>query len=234
MKERLQKTLARAGIASRRAAEELITEGRVSVNGEIVSQLGVSVDPEVDRVEFDGQALPPRKPPRVLMLNKPVGHVSTSRTSREMGKSVLELVPNDRRYFTVGRLDRDSSGLLLLTDDGDLAYVLTHPKHGARKVYAVETERRLTDKDLRRLQDGVQLDDGVARAAAVMRLKGTSLEIVLTEGRKRQIRRMISALGTRVRSLHRTQITDLRLGELPTGRWRELTPAEIAALQKQD
>jgi 23S rRNA pseudouridine2605 synthase len=232
VKERLQKTLARAGIASRRAGEELITSGRVTVNGEVVTQLGITVDPEVDRIQFDGNSLPSPAPTRVLMLNKPVGYLSTSRPSREVGESVLKLVPNDRRYFTVGRLDRDTSGLLLLTDDGDLAYQLTHPKHGTRKVYKVETTRRMTDGDLAALRSGVQLEDGVASAESVKRLTGNSIELVLTEGRKRQIRRAIAALGGRVRCLHRIRIDNLRLGDLHPGRWRELTGSEVAALRK--
>jgi pseudouridine synthase len=232
VKERLQKTLARAGIASRRAAEELIASGRVTVNGEVVIQMGISVDPEVDRIHFDGRPLQSPAPPKVLMLNKPVGYLSTSRPSREVGESVLTLVPRDRRYFSVGRLDRDSSGLLLLTDDGDLAYQLTHPKHGTRKVYEVETTRRMTMDDLSALRSGVDLEDGVATVASAKRLTGNSLEVVLSEGRKRQIRRMIAALGGRVRRLHRTRIANLSLGDLPPGHWRELTASEVAALRK--
>ena len=163
MKERLQKTLARAGVASRRASEELIRDGRVRVNGRIITDMGISVDPESDRIEFDSRPLPIPRPPRVLMLNKPVGYVCTSRISRETAPSVLDLVPTDRRYFSIGRLDRDTSGLLLLTDDGDLAFRLTHPKHGTRKFYEVETNHRLTDEELAELEEGVMIDDGLAR-----------------------------------------------------------------------
>ena len=231
MKERLQKILARAGIASRRAAEDLIRAGRVSVNGERISEVGASADPDVDHVEFDGRPLHFPAATRVIMLNKPVGYVSTSHLSRESGRSVMELVPSDRRYFTIGRLDRDTSGLLLLTDDGDLAYQLTHPKHGARKFYEVEVNCRLSDDELQQLCDGVILDDGEAHALEVKRLRGYHIRIVLGEGRKRQARRMVEALGARVRSLHRSGIETLRLGELPPGHWRELSSKEIAALR---
>ena len=233
MKDRLHKVLAQAGIASRRAAEELIRSGRVKVNGEVVQQMGRTVDVAVDHVEFDGQPIQPPLPPRVLMLNKPVGFVSTSRISREIGQSVLELVPRDRRYFIVGRLDRDSSGLLLLTDDGDLAYRLTHPSQGVRKTYLVETATPLMAYDIQRLRSGVILEDGMARAVSIKRVGGSRLEMVIAEGRKRQIRRMIREVGGRVRTLHRVQIGGLRLGEMSAGQWRELEPHEIAALTSQ-
>lgn len=229
MKERLQKILARAGIASRRASEELIRAGRVRVNGKVVD-IGASADAEVDHIEFDGKPVVRPRASRVLLLNKPVGYVSTSRIDREKGRSVLDLVPSDRRYFTVGRLDRDSSGLLLLTDDGDLAYRLTHPKHGTRKYYELETNRRLEDEELDKLATGVMIEDGIARALEVKRLRGYRIKLVLGEGRNREIRRMIEALDARVRALHRTGVGPLRLQDLPLGHWRELSAKEIAAL----
>ena len=231
MKERLQKTLARAGVASRRASEELIRDGRVRVNGRIITDMGISVDPESDRIEFDSRPLPIPRPPRVLMLNKPVGYVCTSRISRETAPSVLDLVPTDRRYFSIGGLDRDTSGLLLLTDDGDLAFRLTHPKHGTRKFYEVETNHRLTDEELAELEEGVMIDDGLARAVEVKRLPRNRIRVVLAEGRKHQVRRMIQAVGARVRSLRRSGLGPLRLGDLPEGQWRELTPREIHSLR---
>ncbi len=230
MRERLQKILARAGIASRRASEDLIRAGRVRVNGKVID-IGASADAEVDHIEFDGKPIVRPRASRVLLLNKPAGYVSTSRIDREKGRSVLDLVPSDRRYFTVGRLDRDSSGLLLLTDDGDLAYRLTHPKHGTRKYYELETNRRLEDEELDKLATGVMLDDGVARAVEVKRLRGYRIKLVLGEGRNREIRRMIEALDARVRSLHRTGVGPLRLQDLPLGHWRELSAQEIAALR---
>ncbi len=230
MKERLQKILARAGIASRRAAEELIRAGRVRVNGK-VAEIGDSAEADVDRIEFDGKPVRRPRSSRVLLLNKPVGYLSTSRIDREAGRSVLELVPSDRRYFTVGRLDRDSSGFLLLTDDGDLAFRLTHPKHGTRKYYEVETNRRLEDEELEKLAAGIMLDDGFARPIEVKRLRGYRLKIVLGEGRNREVRRMIETLDARVRSLHRTGVGPLRLDDLPVGHWRELSAKEIAALR---
>jgi pseudouridine synthase len=231
LRERLQKILARAGIASRRACEELIAAGHVRLNGERVTTLGLTADPDVDRIEFDGRLLPKPPRPRVILLNKPVGYLSTSRVVREAGRSVLELVPSDRRYFTVGRLDRDSSGLLLLTDDGDLAFRLTHPRHGTRKYYDVETTRRLTDDELERLRIGVSLEDGLARAMEVRRLSGNHIKLVLAEGRNREIRRMMRVIDARVRTLHRTGIGTLRLGDLPLGHWRELAAGEVAGLR---
>jgi 23S rRNA pseudouridine2605 synthase len=230
VKERLQKILAARGVASRRAAEQIVSAGRVSVNGETVAELGAKADPLLDVIRVDGRVLPERRPPKVLMLHKPVGYVSTCRKSREEGRIILDLLPDDRRYFPVGRLDRDSSGLLLLTDDGDLANHLTHPRYGTRKVYVVETHSRLSPAEIRMLRDGVMLDDGLARAERVMMLAPNRLRITMTEGRKREIRRMIIAVGGRVASLTRVQIGDLSLGSLPSGEWRELNPNEIERL----
>lgn len=230
MKERLQKILAGRGIASRRQAELMIREGRVSVNGKLVEEPGTKADPDADTIIFDGQPLPPWRTPKVLMLHKPVGCLSTSRKSREEGGIVLDLVPSDRRYFPVGRLDKDSSGLLLLTDDGDLALRLTHPRYGVLKVYIVETNIPASAAAIRQLTEGVALDDGLAKAVEVGKLGQRRLHITLGEGRKRQIRRMIAALGMRVVALKRVQIGDLKLGSLQPGRYRELKQQEIERL----
>jgi pseudouridine synthase len=167
------------------------------------------------------------------MLNKPRGYISTCLPSRERGKSVLELIPHDRRYFPVGRLDRDTTGLLLLTDDGELAYHLTHPKHGARKVYVVRTAALLTDTQLEQLHSGVFIEGVLARAVEVTRLDRNRIQIVLNEGRKRQIRRMIMEVGSEVVELHRTEIAGLSLGNLQPGEWRELDYTEIESLRIQ-
>jgi len=230
MKERLHKILAQRGLCSRRRAEDLIRAGRVLVNGSIVHALGTLADPEMDDISVDGKAIPRPKPPRILALHKPVGYLCTSRIGREHGPTVFDLLPNDRRYFTVGRLDRDSSGLLLVTDDGRLAERLAHPRYGTKKTYVVETDQALTDDICARLCAGVQLDDGLARAEAVSRITGRRVKIVLSGGKKRQIRRMLLAVGRRVVRLHRVEIGSYRLGRLPEGVWRELTDKDIKAL----
>jgi pseudouridine synthase len=225
--ERLQKILAARGVASRREAESLIVSGRVRVNGQIVRELGTKADPDSDRIEFDGRVLPVRLATRVLMLHKPVGYLTTCRRSREIGREILELVPNDRRYFPVGRLDRDSSGLILLTDDGDLAFRLTHPSRHVPKVYIVDVKYPLSRSALSWLTRGFELEDGMARVDDVEPLSEYCYRITLHEGRKRQIRRMIAMLNSRVLALHRVKIGDLELNDLPVGHWRELSPQEI-------
>jgi pseudouridine synthase len=231
MNERLQKVIAARGIASRREAERMILDGRIAVNGAVVTELGTRVDPDTDRVEVDGRPLRAgADAPRVLMLNKPVGYLSTCKPDREIGPTVLELVPRDRRYFPVGRLDQNSSGLMLLTDDGDLAHRLTHPSFGTEKVYDVETRHPLRPEQVNELIEGVMLEDGPARAIDVEQVAPRGVLITLGEGRKRQIRRMIIAVGSRVLSLRRIRIGGLSLGSLPSGKWRELDPAEIALL----
>lgn len=231
--ERLHKILARHGIASLRESERWIREGRVSVNGRIVTESGASADAERDKIEVNGQPIPRQLPPRVLMLNKPAGFLCTSRKSREQGATIFDLLPSDRRYFSVGRLDRDTSGLLLVTDDGDLALRLSHPRYGTHKTYLVETDVPLEERTLHRLLHGVELEDGPARAVEASLASPRRLRIVLSEGRKRQVRRMTTAVGARVVRLHRTWIGRLSLGSLPSGKWRELTDKEIRLLLKE-
>ncbi len=233
MTERLQKFLARRGVCSRRAAEKLIVEGLIAVNGTIVSELGSRVDPAKDSVTVDGEPVPKERRHKVLMLNKPVGYLSTCKPDREKGISFLELIPDDRRYYPVGRLDRDTTGLLLITDDGELAYTLTHPKFGSDKTYIVETEPPLTDIQLRKLKTGVLLDDGYAKALNVKRNGKKSLLLTLREGRNREIRRMMEALDVKVVHLHRDSFSGVELGSLRPGRWRELSPFEIDKLKSR-
>ncbi|MBU1919944.1 rRNA pseudouridine synthase [bacterium] len=231
MNERIQKFLARRGICSRRAAEKLIAEGLISVNGAVVTELGSRVDPDQDDVTVDGEPVPKELRRKILMLNKPVGYLSTCKIGREKGASFLDLVPDDRRYFPVGRLDRDSTGLLLITDDGELAYALTHPKFGCEKTYTVETSPPLTDIQLRKIRTGIPLDDGRAFALHVQRSGKKAVRLTLREGRKREIRRMMEALGVRVLHLHRNTFAGLELGTLRPGRWRELKPVELEQLR---
>ncbi len=226
---RLQKYLAQAGVGSRRSCEVLIRQGRVTVNGSR-AQLGMSVRPGQDRVELRGRAIDPPAERVVVALNKPVGFVSTCRTGKETGRPVTELVDLDCRLYPAGRLDRDSEGLLILTNDGDLAMRLMHPRYGKEKEYEVELDKPFDRSFVARLEAGVRLDDGPARAARVRRAGLRSLRIVLTEGRKRQLRRMCEAMGFRVVGLRRIRLGGLRLGNLKPGKWRQLSEEEIRSL----
>jgi 23S rRNA pseudouridine2605 synthase len=232
--ERIQKYLAAAGVASRRAAEELIRAGRVRVNGSVVGKLGTTIDPGRDRVEVDGTQVEPAADHICVALNKPAGVLSTVTDPRGR-RTVLDLVDTGRRIYPVGRLDYDSEGLLLLTDDGDLTMRLTHPRHSVEKEYRALVQGRLTPRQIQRLREGVVLDGRPTASAGVdiMNRQGelTWLRIVLREGRNRQIRRMIDEVAGRVVRLIRTRIGPIELGGLPLGQWRELSEEEIEALR---
>lgn len=236
MGERLQKYLARAGIASRRRAEELIELGAVLVNGQPVP-VGTQIDPAVDVVTFRGRLVQPEQEKLYLMLNKPTDVVTTA-SDPQGRRTVLDLLPPHRqRVYPVGRLDRDSSGLLLLTNDGDFAYALTHPKFKVEKVYQAQVRGVPTPESLQQLRAGVQLDDGPTAPAKVTLLAqqsgGALLELVIHEGRKRQVRRMCAVVGHPVLSLQRIRFGNLGLGGLAVGQVRQLTEAEVAALLQQ-
>lgn len=232
---RLQKFLARAGVASRRGSEDLMTAGRVAVNGVVVSQLGARVDPTRDRVEVDGAAVTLSYAPAYLALNKPAGYVTTM--SDPHGRStVAELVPTDDYpgLFPIGRLDLDTTGLLLFTTDGELGFRLLHPRFHVEKTYDVEADGCIDDRSLMALQHGVELEDGLTAPARVRLLDsaGTShVEIAIREGRKRQVRRMFSAVGHPVIALHRVKFGPIDLGSLQAGNVRHLSDAEVAALK---
>lgn len=229
MRERLQKILASAGAASRRKAEALILEGRVKVNGQVAG-LGDRADPRRDEVTLDGQAVRPEAK-RYLVLNKPAGYVTTA--SDPHGEpTVMELVDMDVRVFPVGRLDRDTTGLLLFTNDGDFAHRVLHPRFEVKKTYVARLRRELSEEARSALLGGVELDDGPARAESVIMLddEGREVEIVIHEGRKRVVRRMFQAVGNHVEALHRSRVGGLTLDGLPEGKWRELTAAEIVGL----
>jgi 23S rRNA pseudouridine2605 synthase len=230
--ERLQKVLARAGLGSRRLAEEWIAEGRVTVNGE-VARLGRRVDPEADEVALDGVPVVVRSGLVYYLLNKPIRTVTTA-SDPEGRPTVVDLVPGEPRVFPVGRLDWETEGLIVLTNDGDLTHRLTHPSHGVEKVYLAEVDGVPTPGALRRLREGVELDDGPtapARAHLVQSRGDTSaVEIVIHEGRNRQVRRMFEAIGHPVRRLVRTRIGGLQDPALRPGTWRALTPAEVRGL----
>lgn len=230
--ERLQKVLARAGVGSRRACEALVAAGRVRVNG-AVAALGRRVDPARDRVTVDGVPVPTRPGLVYYVLNKPTGVVTTARDPQGR-PTVLDLVPSEPRVFPVGRLDYQTEGLLLLTNDGDLAHSLTHPSKGVEKAYLVEVEGHPGRDALRRLREGVELDDGRTSPARATLVQGSSdrsaLEIVVHEGRKRLVRRMCEVVGHPVRRLVRTRVGPLADPGLAPGSWRELSPAEVRTL----
>lgn len=223
--ERLQKVLAATGYGSRRIAENLIAAGRVTVNGE-VAVLGRRVDPEVDHVEVDGAPIGVRPGLVYYLLNKPVGVVTTSRDTHGR-PTVVDLVPAEPRVFAVGRLDVDTEGLLLLTNDGQLANRIAHPSHGVEKEYLAEVSGgRVSAGALRTLREGVELDDGRTSPARVSQPEPGVLRVVIHEGRNRQVRRMCEAVGHPVRRLVRTRIGPLTDRSLRPGSWRELTTAE--------
>ncbi len=233
---RLQKYLAECGIASRRKSEELIAQGRVYVNGELVEQMGFIVDPDRDAVTFDGQKVVPRANKEYIMLNKPAGYVSTC--SDERGRpTVMELVYDIKeRLYPVGRLDFNTEGLLLLTNDGQMANVLTHPKHNIEKKYLAVINSSITGEETKRLEEGVVLD-GYRTGSAVFKVlnmteQRTELLCVITEGKNRQLRRMFEAIGKRVVYLKRVGIGEIKLGNLKKGSYRRLTGDEIDYLNK--
>ncbi len=224
---RLAKYLAHAGVASRRAAEGLIAAGKVRVGGEVVTDPARDVDEGSD-VAVDGRSVAP-EPREVWAVNKPAGVVSTA---SEPGKrpAVTELVDSERRLYPVGRLDADSTGLILLTNDGELANRLTHPRYGVRKTYRLRLARPPSDADLDRLRGGVRLEDGPTGPAEVVRRGERGIEVTIREGRKRQVRRMAEAIGNEAQSLTRIRIGSLVLGELRRGEARLLEEGQIAAL----
>jgi 23S rRNA pseudouridine2605 synthase len=227
--ERLQKVLARAGLGSRRVCEDLIAEGRVTVDGE-VAILGRRVDVQTARVEVDGILLPVAPDLVYYLVNKPAGVVTTA-ADPQGRRTVLDLVPEDPRVFPVGRLDRDTEGLLILTNDGALAQLLSHPSHGVDKEYVAEVAGGTPPPGaLRRLRQGVELEDGPTAPAEVGVLSPGVLRLVIHEGRNRQVRRMCDAIGHPVRRLVRTRIGTLRDTSLPPGRWRPLTGTEVRGL----
>ena len=221
---RLQKYLSEAGFCSRRHGEELILAGRVCVNGAVVAKLGTKIDPEKDIVEVGGSRIEAKNDLIYIALNKPKGYVTTC--SRERDKIVLDLIDIPERVYPVGRLDKDSSGLLLLTNDGRLHNILSHPSFDHEKEYEVVVSRPVADDVLDKMASGIHLSDGRTRPAQVKRISSDRFRIVLKEGRNRQIRRMVEKVGNRVKELKRIRISNIRLGGLKDGCWRYLTEKE--------
>lgn len=233
---RLQKFLASCSVASRRGAEALIKQGRIKVNGETVTEMGVKIDEENDIVEFDGKRVKPDSKMVYVLLNKPVGFVTT--VSDDKGRdTVMELVSDiPVRIYPVGRLDYDTEGLLLMTNDGDLTYRITHPKNNVEKTYVAEVTGNISMNTLVALRNGVYLD-GVRTAPAKVEVigatrYGTKLEITIHEGKNRQVRRMFESVGCIVKRLKRTKEAGLILGHVPLGHWRKLTESEVNMLKK--
>jgi pseudouridine synthase len=236
---RLQKILSQAGIASRRAAEDLIVHGRVSVNGITVRQLGSKADAAADDIRVDGRRVKPAERHRYILLNKPRG-VVTTRSDPQRRRTVIDLLRNVREYvYPVGRLDYDTEGLLLLTNDGDLAAALTHPRHGVERTYEARVAGTPDEAALDRLRHGIPLDGRRTQPAVVELLTRSTHEVSLAvvritirEGRNRQVRRMLEAVGHPVEQLTRTRFGLIRDRALKPGMWRDLTATEIAALKK--
>lgn len=229
---RLQRLLASAGFGSRRQCEELIEEGRVEVDGKIVTQLGTSVDPKTQKVKVDGGLL---KKQRLVYyaVNKPVGFVTTNRDPQGRPR-VIDLVPPSARVFPVGRLDRSSEGLLLLTNDGELSQKLTHPKFGVRKVYRVTVAGKVDFESMKKMRQGIYIAEGFVKVEGAKLLKtrsrATEMEIVLREGKNREIRRILARLGHKVQTLRRIAVGPLKLGDVPPGAYRRLTSQEVEKL----
>jgi len=240
MEIRLQKWLAQAGVASRRKAEEMITQGRVSVNGVVITELGAKANPTNDLLEVDGKQVEVTRQKVYIMLHKPEGVVTT--VTDPFGRpTVMDLVPSDVRLFPVGRLDQDTSGLLLMTNDGEWAQKLTHPKHETKKMYLAIVKGVPTAESLRKFRQGIVLDGKKTAPAKVkviekQPVKGEKTEnakllITIHEGRNRQVRNMCEAIGHKVVSLKRVEIGGLLLDNLAKGKWRHLTPKEVKSLK---
>ena len=230
--ERLQKLIARAGICSRRAAEDLIAAGLVTIDGKIVRELGTKADPSKNKIRVDGRPVTFGAEKIYLLMNKPRGYVTTVHDDRGR-RTVLELLGDDfsERVYPVGRLDLNSEGLLLLTNDGDLTNSLIHPRYEVSKTYRAKISGDLTEEKLDKLRAGIELDDGLTAPAEIYLLEKNLVEVTIHEGRNRQVRRMFAAIGCDVKRLRRIKFAGLTLDGLKVGQFRELTAAEVAGLK---
>ncbi len=234
MLERIQKIISAAGVTSRRAAEELIAEGRVRVNGQVVTELGTKADASKDHIKVDGKLINPHQPKTYIMLNKPVGFVTTM-SDPEGRPTVQDLLKGVKvRVYPVGRLDYNTEGMLIMTNDGDFAFQVTHPKHELPKTYLAKLKGVLDEKQIEMIETGLFLDDGKTAPAKLRKIRkeeaNSLVELTITEGRKRQVRRMFDRVGRSVIKLKRTKTGNLVLGDLPEGTFRYLTPIEVKGL----
>ena len=233
--ERLQKYLANCGIASRRKAEELISQGKVQVNGKTVTELGIKVNPQKDKVIYQGKEVKQPKEHVYILLNKPIDYVTTAKDQFNRN-SVLDLVKVKQRIVPVGRLDMFTSGALILTDDGDFVYKVTHPKHEIEKTYTVTIIGIVKNEEVEKLRKGVKIDDYITKPARVKILRTdeeknqSRLEITIHEGKNRQVRKMCEAIGHKVLALHRSKVANIGVKDLPLGKWRYLTKNEISKI----
>ena len=234
-KIRLQKFLAECGIASRRKSEEYITDGRVKVNGKIETELGTKINPEIDKVYFDGKLVEKNDEKVYILLNKPIGYVTTVKDQFNR-KTVMDLVNINQKVVPVGRLDMYTSGALILTNDGDFVYKITHPKHEVEKTYNVTIKGDILKDELNLLRDGVMIDGYKTKSAKVRILKKiidknlTRIEVIIHEGRNRQIRKMFKSINKSVVALHRSKIGNICVNDMKIGTWRYLTIDEVNSL----
>lgn len=235
MEMRLQKYLADCGVASRRKSEEFILQGLVKVNGKVVTQLGTKVETDRDKVEFDGNIVKTKKSKIYILLNKPSGYISATKDQFD-NPSVLHLVNIKERIFPVGRLDKDTTGALILTNDGDFSYALTHPKKEVNKTYIAEVVGRPTDEEMRVFMKGIYIDGKKTSPARIRIVKETKknsiVEIIIHEGRNRQVKKMCEEIGHKVVTLHRQAVGTINVDGLLEGKWRYLTDKEIEKLTK--
>lgn len=232
---RLQKYIAEAGIASRRKAEELILQGKVQINGKVVTELGIKVNPDKDEVICNGNKIGKQEKKVYILLNKPIGYVTTTRDQFQRD-TVLDLVKVKERILPVGRLDMYTSGALILTNDGEFIYRVTHPKYEIEKTYQVTVKGIVTEEEIEQLKQGVRIDNYISGKAKVKILKTdkekdlSRIEITIHEGKNREVRKMCEAIGRKVLALHRTKIGNISVKDLRLGTWRYLKPNEIKSL----
>ena len=235
MEERLQKYLAECGVASRRKCEEYILQGKVKVNNKIITELGTKINPEKDKVAFEGKEVKKENQKVYILLNKPIGYVTTA--EEQFGRDkVLDLVKVKERIVPVGRLDMYTSGALILTNDGEFVYKVTHPKHEITKTYTVTIHGIITKQEVEQLSNGVKIDDYITKPAKVKILKTdeekniSRIEITIHEGKNRQVRKMCEAIGKKVIALHRSKIGNIGVKDLKLGQWRYLKENEVKQL----
>lgn len=233
MEERLQKYLANAGVASRRKCEELILQGKIKVDGKIVTELGTKIDPTINKIEYNGKVIEQKQEKVYVLLNKPIDYVTTVKDQFDR-PIVTDLIKGiDVKLLPVGRLDMYTSGALILTNDGDFIYKVTHPKHEIEKTYNATVRGIITEEDVKRLKNGVKIEDYVTKPAQVKILKIDNeknisrIQITIHEGKNRQVRKMCEAVGKKVLALHRAKIGNIDVKDLKIGEWRYLKPKEI-------